>query len=256
MLKLRHRHDETDDNAPDVAPEAEARIRADERRRVLADREGLDAPGDGVTEAPLPPPSPHETPLVDQRDDPRVVRPRDDERPDGHDDLRHRDEPRHREEPRHLEEPRHHEEVATHEEVLTERGFSPGQLLILAAGAASIVLGVLAVLRTGLGGALSEPVETVLWWDHTALLGLVEIGAGALLVIGALHPALRWLGAVVGIAAIVGGVLVLAEADWAMDELGTEPGFGWAAIVIGAVALLGALVPRVRRTRHVTVLDD
>lgn len=138
------------------------------------------------------------------------------------------------------------------EDVVTERGFSPGQVLILLAGAAALVLGIIAVVRTGIDDSLSDPVETVLWWDHTALLGLFEIGAGALMILGALHPAMRWLGGLVGLAAIVGGVLILAEVDWTMNELGATRDFGWVPIVIGAVAVIGAAIPRVRRTRHVS----
>lgn len=229
MLRLRHQQN---DEIAAISPEAEAWIRADERRRVLADRD--------ERTAPLPPPAPEDAAPEDAMAThrpaatARTTRPDDDVRDEAwrHDDRADRE---------------------AHEEIVSERGFSPGQLLILAAGIASVVLGVIAVVRTGLDGALSEPVETVLWWDHSALLGLVEIGAGALLILAALHPLLRWLGGLVGIAAIVGGIVVLADAEWAVDDLGTERDFGWVPIVLGAAAVLGALIPRVRHTRHVTV---
>lgn len=139
-----------------------------------------------------------------------------------------------------------------HEDTVTERGFSPGQVLVALAGVAFLALGITAVARTGLQGSLSEPIEPVLGWDHTALLGLYEIGVGAVMVLGSLRAGARWLGGLAGIAAIVGGVLIVGELDYAVDELGTERDFGWVPIVLGAVALLGAAIPRIRRTRRIT----
>jgi hypothetical protein len=220
MLKQRHHRD-------DLTAEAEARIRADERQRLLAERDGTDdwsttptAPNDPAWRTTPPP--------LDER--------RDDDRYDTFDRT-----------PEYVTT----ESDVVHEDVITERGFSPGQVLIMAAGVASLVLGIIAVVRTGLDGSLSDPVETVLWWDHTALLGLFEIGAGVLMILSAMHPAMRWLGGLVGLALIVGGIMILAEVDWTLDELGAERDFGWVPIVIGAVAVIGAAIPRVHRTRRV-----
>lgn len=139
-----------------------------------------------------------------------------------------------------------------HEDTITERGFSPGQVLIALAGVAFLGLGIAAIARTGLQGSLSEPVEPVLGWNHTALLGLFEIGVGAVMVLGSLRAGARWLGALAGIAAIVGGVLIVGELDFATTDLGAERDFGWVPIALGAAALIGAAVPRLRRTRRVT----
>jgi len=138
------------------------------------------------------------------------------------------------------------------EETVTERGFSPGQFLIVLAGIASLVLGIVAVARTGLASPLSQPVKPVLGWDHTALLGLIEIGAGVLLILSGLRAGTRWLGGLIGIAAIVGGALILGRLDWTIDPLGAERDFGWVAIVIGAVAVVGAAIPRIRRSHRTT----
>ncbi len=133
------------------------------------------------------------------------------------------------------------------EETVVERGFSPGQILIVLAGAASLALGIAAVATTGLDGPLSQPVDEVLGWNHTALLGIIEIAAGAVLILSGLRAGARWIGGLVGLAAIVGGGLILGRLDWAMNELGAERDFGWVAIGIGAVAVIGAAIPRVRR---------
>jgi len=245
MLKLKHRREATDQ--PLTAAD-EARIRADERRRVLAER---DAPADDWRTTPPPPTEPR---VADPSataptqstsalaGDPRGWDVRDDETEMMGDRQMMREE----------RTERWTDADVRQEDTVVERGFSPGQVLILLAGAASLVLGIIAVVRTGLDDSLSDPAETVLWWEHTALLGLFEIGAGALMILSALHPALRWLGGLVGLAAIVGGVLILSELDWTMNELGAERDFGWVPIGIGAVAVIGAAIPRVRRTRRVS----
>ena len=117
------------------------------------------------------------------------------------------------------------------------------------AGAASLALGIAAVATTGLDGPLSQPVDEVLGWNHTALLGIIEIGAGVVMILSGLRAGARWLGGLVGLAAIVGGALILGRLDWTMNELGAERDFGWVAIAIGAAAVIGAAIPRVRAAR-------
>jgi hypothetical protein len=201
MLRMRHREEATQ--------LAEAEIREDERRRVMAELRHDDRPtGEPLTT----PPDADEPRLDDPRDgDPRTWDVPDE--PTGRSDT--------------ILEPR---PWAVEEETVTERGFSPGQILIVLAGAASLALGIVAVARTGLDGPLSRPIEPVLGWDHTALLGLIEIGAGAVMILAGLRAGTRWIGGLVGIAAIVGGALILGRLDWTMNELGAERDFGWVAI--------------------------
>ena len=53
----------------------------------------------------------------------------------------------------------------------------------------------------------------------------------------------------VGVGAIVGGALILAELEWTQTELAAERRFGWVAIAIGATAYLGAMAAPQRRGR-------
>ena len=53
-----------------------------------------------------------------------------------------------------------------------------GRLLILLAGVASLVFGIGAVVLAGLAGSVTEPVVQVFGFDHTPLLGLIEIATG------------------------------------------------------------------------------
>jgi hypothetical protein len=221
MLRMKHRDDTVD----------EARIRDDERRRVMAEMRG-DGPVTDEDWRTTPPP------VEDRVDDPRAWDVPDD---------------------RHTEPAIRHDEilerrpwVVEEEQAVTERGFSPGQILVVLAGAAALALGIVAVARTGLDGSLSQPVEPVLGWDHTALLGLFEIGAGLLMILGGLRAGSRWFGGLIGLAVIAGGILIVGRLQWTIDRLGAEHDFGWVAIVIGAVAVVGAAIPRIRH-RSATV---
>jgi hypothetical protein len=241
MLRLKHREDTASTERD------EQRIREDERRRVMEELRGGEAPSD--EDWRTTPPT-FDEPRYDDPARPRdaVADPRAWDLPDD----RHV-EPVHVVDDRQVEPTDRHDVIlqqrpwAVEEETVVERGFSPGQILIVLAGAAALALGIVAVARTGLDGPLSEPTAEVLGWNHTALLGLIEIGAGAVMILSGLRAGARWLGGLVGIAAIVGGALILGQLDWTVDELGAERSFGWVAIVIGAVAVIGAAIPRVRR---------
>lgn len=135
-------------------------------------------------------------------------------------------------------------------EVVRTRSFSFGQLVTFVIGGLLVALGVIALIATGLDTPLDQPVEDVLGWNHTPLLGLAEVGAGALLVLFSLRPGGRWFVAVIGVALVVAGVVMAGEADWTVENLGAEQGFGWLTAVVGAVVILAALItPR----RHQTV---
>ena len=257
MLEQRHR-DEAFDTAVSVAEEE--RIRADERRRVLAELADDEKSSD-IDWRTAPPPF-GEAPVDDASGTTHEARRPDDPRkwdiPDDRWDDDHRDDTGRRRSHRggrrgpHRRGSDHRDAVVVDDETVVERGWSPGQVLIALAGACALAIGIVALVRTGLRAPLSEPVAPVLGWDHTAMLGLIEVGAGAVLLLTSLRPGLRWIGGLCGLAMIAGGVFIVADLDsdverWIADELAAEQTFGWVAIATGAVAVLGALVPRVRR---------
>ena len=134
-------------------------------------------------------------------------------------------------------------------EVVRTRSFSFGQLLTMLVGGALVVLGVFALIETGVDTPLDQPVEDVLGYAHTPLLGIIEIGVGALLVLLSLRPGGRWFAAVLGLGLVLGGLLVLAELDWAVEELGAESGYAWIPIVAGLVVIVAALLTPRRHQR-------
>jgi hypothetical protein len=138
-------------------------------------------------------------------------------------------------------------EPETARPVKTRRRFTWGQVLILLAGVTSLVFGIGAIALAGLAGSITEPVVDVFGFSHTPLLGVIEVGAGVVLILAALIPGGRWVAALVGGGAIAGGALILAEYDWTQTELAAEQRFGWVAIGIGAAAYIGAMVPTKKR---------
>jgi hypothetical protein len=134
----------------------------------------------------------------------------------------------------------------------TKREYTWGQALVLLAGAAAFVFGIGAVLLGGLAGSVTAPVVEVFTFDHTPLLGLIELAVGAVLVLTGLVRGGRWIAGPVGVATVVGGALVLAELEWTQTELAADQRFGWVPVIVGSVAFVGAMVPaKPRRPRAV-----
>lgn len=129
----------------------------------------------------------------------------------------------------------------------TRRDYTWGQVLILLAGATAFVFGIGAVALGGLAGSVTAPVVEVFTFDHTPLLGLIEIAVGAVLVLTGLVRGGRWIAGPVGVATVVGGALVFAEVEWTQTELAADQQFGWVPVIVGSVAFLGAMVPAKKR---------
>lgn len=124
------------------------------------------------------------------------------------------------------------------------RLWSPSQLVALVLGGVAIAFGVLALTRTGLDlSHLTRDHHSFLGFGHTPLLGLAEVGFGALMVLAAFGPiAGRSLMTLLGAAAIGLGV-VLVAGWWSARMshwLGADDRNGWLFLAVGAVALVVA----------------
>ena len=150
----------------------------------------------------------------------------------------------------------HRDDRVEEVEVVRMRSFSFGQLLTILVGAALVAYGVVALITTGLDTPLNQPVEDVMGYAHTPWLGILEVASGALLILFSLRPGGRWLVALVGLALIVGGIMIAAELDWTVDELGAESGYAWIPIVAGGVAVLAALLTPRRYQRMTGIPAD
>jgi hypothetical protein len=71
--------------------------------------------------------------------------------------------------------------AATERRVVTSRRVDPAAILAVIGGIALGVVGAAAMTRAGLSSPLDEPVVQVAGADHTAILGMIELGAGLLL---------------------------------------------------------------------------
>ena len=91
--------------------------------------------------------------------------------------------------------------------------FSPGQVLGGAVGVVLVIFGIIAVTRTGIDSHLNAPPTKIMGLTQSALIGLIELGAGLLLVLSAADIAFRGLMGGIGALLIVGGVFVWEAAS-------------------------------------------
>lgn len=125
--------------------------------------------------------------------------------------------------------------------------YAPDAIIASLAGLVLLIVGLIAMVRGGFDGPMSQPVVSVLGFTHTTTLGILETGIGlCLLLSGAARSRTGELffGAVLGIGAFVGAV----QADSFKKSLALESGWAWLMVFMAIVVVLAALVmPRFAR---------
>lgn len=143
--------------------------------------------------------------------------------------------------------------------VATASMFSAAQAAALAVGVISLILGGVALARTGLSFSDLEATHvTVFGLDATSLLAVIEVLFGLLAIgAGAMPGGSRGLMVTLGVLALGFGVVVFAAMDQLHATLGVHGGNGWLAVIFGAVLLVGALLPtsEARTYRQRTAID-
>ncbi len=143
--------------------------------------------------------------------------------------------------------------------VATASMFSAAQALSLLVGVASLVLGAVALARTGLAfDDLSATHVTVVGLDHSALLAVIEVVFGLFAIgAGAMPGGSRGLMVALGVLSLGFGVFVFAAKDDLHDSLGVHDGNAWVAVISGVLLLVGALLPtsEARTYRRSTTVD-
>lgn len=124
---------------------------------------------------------------------------------------------------------------------LVESRWGLGSVVVLLAGAALAVLGVVAVGRTGIDDTWYRPVAAVAGLRHTALLAGLGVGVGVLLVIAGLAGARSGAALVCITGAMAAGVAAI-EPGLVADELALER---WWAVALAAAAAGLAVVSMV-----------
>lgn len=134
--------------------------------------------------------------------------------------------------------------------------FSPGQLLGGAAGIVLVVVGIIAVTRTGIDSSLNRPITDIAGLSQSALVGLIEIGAGLIIVLSAASIAYRGVMGTFGALLVVAGIIT-AAANFKMSlDLGADHATGWFVAILGAVAVVGSLLPSFLRTERVVASSE
>ena len=125
---------------------------------------------------------------------------------------------------------------------------SPGQVIAAALGFAVAVIGVITMSRAGLDSSLNVPVVQTAGLDQSAMVGIGELAAGLLLIIGALSYAARGLIVGVGVVMVLGGVFIGAAGTTLLNDIGTVHDTGWVIMVGGIIAIIAGSLGRLIRT--------
>ena len=133
------------------------------------------------------------------------------------------------------------ERVATEDVVVTH--WSVGDVLVALIGAALAAVGIIVLVRTGVNETWYRPTTSIFGAEHTPLLGLIEAGTGAVLVLTALAR-MRFVTTLIGLAMAVAGVVAAIETSEVSRELAIEDWWAWTMAGVGLVVALLALVPR------------
>lgn len=118
--------------------------------------------------------------------------------------------------------------------------YAPDAVISVLVGLVLLVIGLIAIVRGGFSGPMSDPVVNVLGFTHTTTLGLIEIGLGVcLLVSGATRSraGAMFFSGVLGVAGFVGAV----QTKSFHTAFALESSMAWLAVVAGAVVVLAAL---------------
>ena len=119
-----------------------------------------------------------------------------------------------------------------------ESRWNLGSVLVLLAGAALVVLGAVALARTGIDQTWFGPTKEVAGIRHTPLLAAIEAGVGLLLVIAGLAGA-PGLAVFVCISAAMGAGVAALEPGRVATQVATER--WWLVVLVVAAAGLAVL---------------
>jgi membrane-bound ClpP family serine protease len=140
--------------------------------------------------------------------------------------------------------------------VARRRRFSPGQVVTGLLGILLVVMGIVAVTRCGIDGSMNTPVTNIFGLAHSSWIGIAEIVAGLLMVVGSADAAYRGVAAGVGVILFLGGIFIAAGSLKILLNIGTERATGWFLLIVGALAIAGAMLPMFDRSERQVVSDD
>ncbi len=131
--------------------------------------------------------------------------------------------------------------------------FAPDAIIASIVGLVILVVGLIAIVRGGFDGPMSDPVVEVVGFTHTTTLGLIEIVIGAALLISGATSSRSgavFFGTLLGIGGFVGAV----QAESFDTSLALESSMAWLAVVAAVIVVLSALLMP-RYARHSTTVE-
>jgi hypothetical protein len=126
---------------------------------------------------------------------------------------------------------------------------TPAQAITAAGGIAMLVLGLIALAKTGLSDGFKLPIIKVAGLTYSPILALISAGAG-LILLGAAFTSRNssvFFGALLAIAGVVG-----LAAPERFKSISLLPAYCWLAFTIGVVVALANLLMPTITTRKVT----
>lgn len=128
------------------------------------------------------------------------------------------------------------------------RTWNPPQILALVLGVTFVVLGGVALLRTGLDMNLFEPIVTVGGLAYTPLLGLIELVLGLVLLAVGAFPVEADSFVFLGVLLVAFGLLLVIEPEAFQTSLAAGRAHGWFYVTVGVVSVgVGLGTPAVQR---------
>ena len=131
--------------------------------------------------------------------------------------------------------------------------FAPDAIIAAIVGLVLLVVGLIAIIRGGFDGPMSDPVVEVMGFTHTTTLGLIEIILGAALLISGATSSRSgavFFGVLLGIGGFVGAV----QSESFDTSLALESSMAWLAVAAAVVVVLSALMMP-RYARHSTTVE-
>lgn len=121
--------------------------------------------------------------------------------------------------------------------------WSPAQVVAIVLGIVFVVLGGIALARTGINSHVTSEHVSVIGSIQTQLMGYIELVYGALLLaVGSIPGAGRGGMSFLGILALVFGIIVVAQPSSFSHALGIGSGYGVFLIIVGAILAITSMV--------------
>ncbi|HEX3946247.1 MAG TPA: hypothetical protein VHW47_01020 [Acidimicrobiales bacterium] len=145
----------------------------------------------------------------------------------------------------------------TSSRVAERAAWSPAQFVAGIVGIVYVVVGGIALARTGTDFSnIGSTHASVAWLHFTCLSAIVQLAAGVLLLVSAIGPAAsKSASGVLGVASLAWGIIIVADVPRLFLTWGYTRSTGISYIVAGAVLLIGGLASPVFFSRRREVVS-